>query len=51
MNDVTVIRYPKRSLVTDHRPNSLDWDHCNPVAINAYDPTGIPNAGNQGRFG
>ena len=42
-----------RSLIADHQGSIVAAADSigNPVAINAYDPWGIPNAANQGRFG
>jgi RHS repeat-associated protein len=43
----------RRSLHADHQGSivAVADQNGNPIAINAYDAWGIPNAGNQGRFG
>jgi RHS repeat-associated protein len=45
--------WSRRYYHADHQGSivALADDAGNPVAINAYDPWGIPNAGNLGRFG
>jgi RHS repeat-associated protein len=45
--------WSRRYYHSDHQGSivALADDSGNPVAINAYDPWGIPNAGNLGRFG
>ncbi|HEY0012100.1 MAG TPA: RHS repeat-associated core domain-containing protein [Allosphingosinicella sp.] len=50
--DITVAGY-RRALFTDHRGSivAVADRYGNPIAINAYDAWGIPNAGHQGRFG
>jgi RHS repeat-associated protein len=43
----------RRNLIADHQGSIIAATdmYGNPVAVNGYDAWGIPNAGNQGRFG